>query len=110
MQVSKGSPDSPKDISQRRKSQNFEDTLADKAVKKTKMKVRQDTRSVVLCEGKPLENVFSFKYLGNLFTANGLHSYDIKVRIAQTQVRCGKLRSIFDSPAQLKIRPYIETV
>ena len=73
------------------------------------MKSQQDTRPVVLCEGKPLANVFSFKYLGNLFAANDLHNYDIKVRITQTQVRCGQLRSILDSPAlsvQLKIRLY----
>ena len=95
------------------KTQNFKGTLADKAVQKGKLKSQQDTRPIVHCEGKALENVFTFKYLGSLFAANGQHSYDIKARIAKAQVRCGQLRSIFDSPklnVQLKIRLYIAAI
>ena len=66
-----------------------------------------------MCENKPLKNVFTFKYLGTLFTADGLHSYDIKAKIARAYERCGQLRKIFDSPAlniQLKLRIYIAGV
>ena len=64
-------------------SQNFDVTLADKAVQTFKIKAQQNTSPVFFCEDILLENVFSFKYLGNLFTATDLHSYDINARIAQ---------------------------
>ena len=65
---------------------------------------------MITCESKPLKNVSTSKYLGTLFTADGLHSYDNKAKIARAYERCGQLRKIFDSPApsiQLKLRIYI---
>ena len=64
---------------------------------------------MVCCEGKNLENLFRFKYLGTIFAADGLQLYDIKQRIAKAMTRCGQLRHIFAAKAlslRLKIRLY----
>ena len=70
---------SEKSARRRRKNSKFEGTTLWRTkrsrVQKNKLKAQQDTRWVVFCDDKPLENVFSFKYLGSLFSANGLHIY-----------------------------------
>ena len=68
---------------------------------------------MVNCEDTPLENVFRFKYLGSVFTADGLQLYDVKERIAKSFAACGRLRHIFDSPALnigIKLRLYVAAV
>ena len=67
----------------------------------------------MFCCGKALENVFVFKYLGTLFTADGRQQHDIKKRIVLVMSRCGRLRHIFNSPVislHLKLRLYAAAV
>ena len=73
----------------------------------------QASRPKVYCEGTELFNVFLFKYLGTLFSADGDQTIDIKARIATAMSRCGKLRHILDNdniPLQLKLRLYAVSV
>ena len=89
--------------------QDFSHRLTDKQVKLDKLKAQQEERPKVICAGEPLDNVFTFKYLGSIFTANADQSHDIKARAAMAMARCGQLRHIFDSkhiPLRLKIRLY----
>ena len=79
------------------KPQDFKGRLADKAVQKLKLEEQQKTRPTVKCENKELENVFQFKYLGSIFSANAEQEYDLKRRIAMAMTRCGRLSNIFDS-------------
>ena len=94
-------------------AQSFKGCLADKAVRERKLAEQQELRPKILCEGKELENVFKFGYLGNVFAADGLQEYDIRARIGMAMTRCGKLSHMFDSPALgpwLKIRLYVAAV
>ena len=94
-------------------AQSFKGSLTDKAVRERKLEVQQELRPKILCEGKELDNVFEFGYLVNVFAADGLQEYDIRVGIGMAMSRCGKLRNMFDSPALgqwLKIRLYIVAV
>ena len=61
------------------------------------------------CEGKALENIFLFKYLGSVFAADGSQEHDVDRRITLAMKRCGQLRNIFgspDVPLALKINIY----
>ena len=69
------------------KKQNFKGSLASNAVKNKKLEKLQETRDIVTLQGKQLENVTLFKYLGSLFAANGLQQRDIKARIARAMTR-----------------------
>ena len=96
-----------------RKKQDFKNRLADRAVQDKKLVKQQALRPAITCEGRELENVFLFKYLGSLFAADGRQRFDIEVRIAKAKVRCGKLRKIFDSKhvrLELKLRLYATAV
>ena len=93
----------------REKKQNFKGSLADDAVRVCKLVEQQKERPIIHCDGAPIQNVFRFKYLGTVFSADAQQSHDIKVRIAQAFDRCGKLRHVFDAPnlsIDLKIRLY----
>ena len=73
------------------------------------MKEEQSKRPVMTCMNKKLENLFTFKYLDTVFTADGLQCYDIKKRIVLTMTRCDRLRHTFGSPCitlHLKLRLY----
>ena len=61
------------------------------------MKEAQQQRPVITCEGKALGNIFHFKYLGSMFTADGSQDKDLSRRIAMAMQRCGQLRHVFDS-------------
>ena len=70
---------------------------------------QQSLRASLKCEGEILENVYRFKYLGSVFSADSRHSHDVKARIAQAFTRCGKLRHVFDANnlrIKLKLRLY----
>ena len=71
--------------------QKFTGTLADKAVKRDKVKQQQVTRPKIKCGDLIIDNVYSFKYLGSLFTADADQYQDIAARIAQAMSRCGDL-------------------
>ena len=86
-------------------SQNFNGTLADKAVKRDKVKQQQASRPVVKCGDLAINNVYSFKYLGSILTADADQYQDIAARTAQAMSRCGDLRHLFSSKnLQFKIK------
>ena len=80
------------------KQQKFLGTLADKKVQEKKWEEQQKDRHQVSCEGNSIDNVYKFKYLGSLFSADGRQIYDIRARVAMAMKRCGQLRHLFDSP------------
>ena len=64
---------------------------------------------MISCAGEELKNVFRFKYLGTIFTADANQQFDIKVRIAKAFSRCRDLRNVVDAkdlPIKMKIRLY----
>ena len=67
-------------------------------MKNKKLEKLQETKGSVMLQGKQLENVSIFKYLGSLFAANGLQQRDVKARIARVVTRCGQLGHVFDDP------------
>ena len=89
--------------------QHFTDTLADRKVKRNKVEAAQANKPTVRCDGKKLENVFLFKYLGSTFTADGSHERDVEKRCAMALTRCGELRAVFSAdhiPLRLKLKIY----
>ena len=69
----------------------------------------QKQKATVACEGHKLKNVFTFKYLGSLFSADGTHTQDVKRRCALAASRCGALNHVFNSdaiPLKLKLKVY----
>ena len=95
------------------KEQVFKGRLADRAVQWDKLAKQQSNRPHVFCEGKQLDNVFKFRYLGTLFPADGDQCYDIERRLNLAKAKCGKLRHLFDSPKlglQLQLRLYCAAI
>ena len=91
------------------KAQNCAGTLAADAVTVCKLVEQQGHRPKITCEGETLKNVFRFKYLGTIFTADAKQKYDIKTRVAKAFSRCGDMRNVFDAkglPKKLKLRLY----
>ena len=91
------------------KIQNFQGTLADSVVQVCKLVKQQEERPIIHCDGAPIRNVFRFKYLGTVFSADAKQVHDIKTRVAQAYSRCGKLGHVLDTPklsTDLKIRLY----
>ena len=63
----------------------------------------------MVCEGEEIENVWTFKYLGSIFRADGDQTTDIKARIAAATTVAGKMRNIWASSTiqlGLKLRIY----
>ena len=74
-----------------------------------KLKLQQRDRPQVFCGDNPLENVFTFKYLGSVLSADGDQLHDIRAKIGIATSRCGKLRHILTDralPVKLKLRLY----
>ena len=89
--------------------QNFAGTLADRKVRRDKVEEAQKLLPTIKCVKAKLENVFKFKYLGSLFTADGDHKRDVEKRCAMAMSRCGDLRAVFSSkavPLWLKLKIY----
>ena len=89
--------------------QNFAGTLTERKVKRNKIEEAQKRKPTISCEGKSLDNVFMFKYLGSLFTADGDHDRDVEKRCVMTKTRCGELHSVFNTeniPLDLKLKIY----
>ena len=95
------------------KEQCFKGRQADRAAQMQKFRNQQKSRPSILCENEPLDNVFSFKYLGTMFNALADQVMDVKARIARAMIRCGQLRNILDSDKigiKLKLRLYEASV
>ena len=73
-------------------AQKFAGTCADKQVRLNKIIDAQALKDNVKCEGRQLKNVFKFKYLGSIFSADGSHEHDVKRRCAMAQDRLGALQ------------------
>ena len=88
-------------------------SAADKHTRHEKRVAVQKKKAIILCEGKPLKNVWSFVYLGSRFSADGDPLTDVKARIASAMKTAGKMRNIWSSkwiPLPLKLRIYITSV
>jgi len=53
---------------------------------------------------KQLENVESFKYLGNILTNDGRCTCEIKYRIAVAKAAFNKMKALFTSTLDLELR------
>ena len=87
------------------RAQNFKGSLADSAVRTCKLVEQQKSRPKIFCEGVTLSNVFRFKYLGSVFTADADQIHDIKARIssihtlwqAEARIGCPETLSRFEA-------------
>jgi hypothetical protein len=57
-----------------------------------------------MIDQKQLENVESFKYLGNMLTNDGRRTCEIKSRIAMAKAAINKERALLISTLDLKLR------
>ena len=64
----------------------------------------QHAHEHVECEGETLKNVYVFKYLGSMFTADGDQTRDVKRRIGMASTRMGELRHVFNSAIAKKVK------
>ena len=62
-----------------------------------KFEKQQSNSPEITCEGRQLDNVFRFSYLGTTFSADSGQMYDIEHHVVMSFTRCGSLRHIFDS-------------
>ena len=81
------------------------------AVARAKEKKQADAQELlpqVSCADAKLDNVFTFKYLGSMFGADGDQKFDIRRRIGIAMTRMGQLRQVFNSelPTSLKLKVY----
>ena len=81
--------------SKRNEDQQFTGSLADKAVKIKKWEEQQKDRTHIKCNGKILDNVFKFKYLGSIKTEDAYCSTDIRARIGMAKQRMTELNNIW---------------
>ena len=79
------------------KEQHFEGTVAKRKHTMAVLKARHKQEAEVVCEGKPLENCFTFRYLGSMFAADGTEETDLRRRIGMATTRCGQLRFVLGS-------------
>ena len=79
------------------KEQHFEGTVAKRKHTMAVLKARHKQEADVECEGEPLENCFTFRYLGSMFAADGTEDTDLRRRIGMATTRCGQLRFVLGS-------------
>jgi len=65
---------------------------------------RQPFPIKIVIEQKQLENVESFKYLGNMLTNDGRCTCEIKSRIVMAKAAFNKQRALLISTLELKLR------
>ena len=95
--------------------QSFEGRLVDKVVKVAKLtKNNKNYGPLSIVNSKqPLDNLYQFKYLGSIFTADGDVIQDVEARIAMALQRWSSLRHLFLSPhlsLNIKVRLYSASV
>ena len=84
-------------------------SLADKTVQKKKRIEQESKRTCVTIEGKPLENVYSFEYLGGRIQCDGDERADVEHRMAIAQTTFNSLSHIWTDhrlSRNLKIKLY----
>ena len=65
---------------------------------------RQSFPVKIMIDQKQLENVESFKYLGNMLTNDGRCTSEIKCRIAMAKTAFNKKRALFTSTLDFELR------
>ena len=68
-------------------AQRFKGSLAEKKAEDELIKHLQKSKPTISCEGKMLDNVHNFKYLGVLFNSLVDQMRDVKARMAQAMTR-----------------------
>ena len=84
-------------------------SLADKAVQREKRKEKEKERDHVKLEGKDLDNVYTFVYLGSKFCSDGHDKEDVKYRMDIAQSVFSSLSKIWKDhrlPTSMKLRLY----
>jgi hypothetical protein len=65
---------------------------------------RQSFPVKIMIDQKQLENLESFKYLGNILTNDGRCTCEIKCRISMAKIAFNKKRTLFTSTLDLELR------
>ena len=84
-------------------------SLADRAVQTAKRRAAEALLSQVYAGNTPLENVYSFEYLGARMQCDGTDDADVRYRMAIAQTTFGSLSSIWTDhrlSRALKLRTY----
>ena len=85
-------------------TQNFKGTCAATRVRENKIAKAQEDEAKVKCGDLPLENIFHFKYLGSIFSADGDQQYDVRKRVGMAMTRMGQLRHIFNADISINLK------
>ena len=88
--------------------QDFRGRVAEARAAEKKLEEAQEELPQVSCEGIPLDNKLTFKYLGSMFGADGDQKFDVRRRIGIAMTRMGQLRQVFSStlPLSVKMKVY----
>ena len=92
-----------------RRNRSRAGTLSDKAVQLAKRKAIEAARQQVVINGEPIDNVYSFVYLGSHVQCDGDDEADVKHRMDIAQAIFSKLWHIWTDhrlPVALKLRLY----
>ena len=84
-------------------------TTADRDARAKQHVEAQVKKCHVVCDGRSIENVWWFKYLGSRFRVDDDQIVDVRARIAVATVTAGKMRSIWTSksiPVKFKLWIY----
>ena len=71
--------------------------IAEKDIKKAKMRRIHKAADKVVLGGVPLKNSFNFKYLGFEYQANGCWRHAVNVNMVLARTRFGKMYNIWNS-------------
>ena len=96
-------------ITRNHPAQKEHSQTAEKDARNQQRKDVQASKRQFYCEGRKIENVWTFKYLGSRFRADGDQLADVAARIASATTTAGKMRAIWASatvPLKLKLRIY----
>ena len=96
-------------ITRSHRQRQFHGSTADRDTRNKQHAATQKAKPHVTCEGRTIENVWTFTYLGSRFRADGDQLADVKARIAAATSTAGKMRVIWaarSTPLNLKMRIY----
>ena len=73
------------------------DTRADKYIQREKLQERQGELDHVMLRGKALKNVYTFKYLGYHFQADGDRKHAMVIRMGIASTRFSECKKVWKS-------------
>ena len=97
----------------RKKNRSRTGSLADKAVQRAKRKAEEEKRPLVVINGEPIENVYTFDYFGSQQQCDGEDNVDVHHRMNIAQATFSSLSRIWPDhrlPIALKLRLYCSAV